>query len=117
MSVLYLLQHALTSSSTTPHLNFTLLSVDSLPLHAPSMQLLIEHGSDVFDTNADGDTACDLAVKNSHFDVAEFLEVKMVFAVSRTEDKNQPKLGVHLISLLVKFYPHIGSSHTCQQWC
>ena len=46
------------------------------------MQLLVDHGSDVFDTNADGDTACDLAVKNNHLGVAEFLEVKMVFAVS-----------------------------------
>ena len=62
----------------------------------------MSHGSDVFDLNADGETACDLAVKSGHFDVADFLELKMVFAVSGTIDQSL-QVVVHSLSCWVTF--------------
>ena len=40
------------------------------------------NGSSVFAENCDKEVPCDVAAKNSHSDVALFLESKMVFSVS-----------------------------------
>ena len=69
------------NASTSPHTH------THTHTHTRPPQLLINHGSDVFDTNADGETACGLAIKNNHQDVADFLEVKMVFAVSSLDNR------------------------------
>lgn len=81
----------------TPCLHWAHCSCTLYLSHAWSLQLLVNHGSDVFDLNADGETACDLAVKTSHFDVADFLELKMVFAVSGTIDGSL-QVVVHSLS-------------------
>ncbi|CAH0550556.1 unnamed protein product [Brassicogethes aeneus] len=44
------------------------------------VELLIAHGSPLFIENNDKYTPCDLAMKASHHDIAEFLESRMVFA-------------------------------------
>lgn len=45
-------------------------------------QLLLEHGASLFAENVDKETPCDRAEKQKLFELAQYLESKMVFCVS-----------------------------------
>lgn len=51
------------------------------------VEYLVAHGADLYMENVDGMTACDLAVRENHHDIALFLESRMIFnsAVSPSE--------------------------------
>ncbi len=53
------------------------------------VEYLVAHGADLFNENADGLTACDLAVRDNHHDIALFLESRMVFAKSTTTSSGE----------------------------
>ena len=42
------------------------------------VEYLVAHGADVFAENAEGRTACDIAIRENHHDIALFLESKMM---------------------------------------
>lgn len=44
-------------------------------------QILIAHGAPLFIVNKSFETVCDLAEKNRHDDIAQYLETKMLFYV------------------------------------
>lgn len=49
------------------------------------IEYLIAHGADFYLDNADGLTACDVAMREGHHHVAQFLELKMVFSSTPEE--------------------------------
>ncbi|GFT96564.1 ankyrin repeat and IBR domain-containing protein 1 [Nephila pilipes] len=54
------------------------------------VELLVMHGAPLFIENKSSETVCDLAVKNKHEDLAQFLEIKMLFYTDSTEDALPP---------------------------
>ncbi|XP_015908622.2 ankyrin repeat and IBR domain-containing protein 1 isoform X1 [Parasteatoda tepidariorum] len=48
------------------------------------VELLVSHGANLFVENKSSETACDLAAKNKHEDIAQFLEAKMIFFLDTT---------------------------------
>ena len=49
-------------------------------------KILLDHGAKPFDVNSQGETACDLAIKNGHYSIARVIDPDIKLPVN-TENK------------------------------
>ncbi|XP_054711408.1 ankyrin repeat and IBR domain-containing protein 1-like [Uloborus diversus] len=54
------------------------------------VKMLVSHGAPLFILNKSAETVCDLAEKNKHEDIAQFLEAKMLFFEEETSSTIHP---------------------------